>query len=55
MKTYIVQGRIEHDGRLIFLGEWKARTEVGAIANAAAHLRAGGENFVELVATEKTQ
>ena len=54
MKTYTVQGRLEHGGRLIFLGEWNARTEVGAIANAAAYLRAGRENFVELVATEKT-
>lgn len=54
MKMYIVQGRQQHGGRLIFLGEYKARAEIGAVANAAAHLRASGENFVELVATEKT-
>lgn len=54
MKTYIVQGRQQHGGRLIFLGEQNARSEIGAIANIAAYLRAGGENFVELVATEKT-
>lgn len=54
MKTYIIQGRQQHGGRLIFLGEHKARSDVGAIANAAVYLRACGENFVELVATEKT-
>lgn len=53
MKTYTVQGRERHNGRLIFLGEWKARSEIGAIANVAAYLRTGGENFVEIVATEK--
>jgi hypothetical protein len=49
---YIVQGRPAHQDRLVEVGYYTARNEIGAIAQAALQTRADGENFVELVATK---
>lgn len=53
MKKYIVQTRFTHGGRLASLGTFNARTELGAITQAAKLLATGGENAVELIATEQ--
>ena len=53
MKTYIVQARFGQNSRLIKIGEFNAMSHTGAIIHAAKALRSGGEDAVELVATEK--
>ena len=53
MNTYIVQFRGYHGGRLVGLGPWRARSELGAIRQAAASLARMGEHVVEIVATLK--
>lgn len=53
MKTYIVQYRQAHGSRLITFGKFRARSAVGAIRQAAELLSAGGDEAVEIVATEQ--
>jgi hypothetical protein len=52
MKTYIVQARFGANKRLINVGEFKARSSLGAIQQAASVLANNRENVVELVAME---
>lgn len=53
MKTYIVQARFNHGGRLVGMGDFRAASHIGAIGQAAKVLASNGEDAVELVATEK--
>ena len=53
MKTYQIQFRQEHGGRLRGIGAFRARPSGGAILQAAKMLCRGGDVFVEIVATEQ--
>lgn len=53
MKTYIVQVRYRHGGRLGKVGEFTAKSHTGAIIHAARVLRTWNQDAVEFVATEK--
>ena len=53
MKKFIVQARFSSIGRLLGLGTFHATDEVHAIIQAAQMVARGGENAVEIVATEK--
>lgn len=52
MKIYIVQFRVNHTSHLLPLGIFRARSAAGAIRQAAQQLTAGGEDAVEIIATE---
>jgi hypothetical protein len=51
MKTYIIQIRTTHDGRLIYIGRFAAESSTHAIADAAKSLADAGEDVVQIVAT----
>lgn len=52
MKNYIVQMRIDAYGRLIYVDTFKARSALGAIAQAARVLMRNDECACQLIATE---
>lgn len=52
MKNYIVQMRIYTDSRLIYVDTFKARSALGAIAQAAHVLMRNDEAACQLIATE---
>lgn len=51
MRTYIIQFRKTHDGRLIYLDRFTAKSSTHAIARAARALADAGEYVVQIVAT----
>ena len=53
MKRFIIQARFSADGKLLGVGTFSATDEVHAIIQAAQMLARGGENAVEIIATEK--
>ena len=52
MKNYIVQMRIDAHGRLIYVDTFKARSALGAIAQAARVLMRNDESACQLIATK---
>lgn len=51
MQTYIIQFRKTHDGRLVYLDRFAAKSSTHAISRAARALVDAGEDVVQIVAT----